>query len=162
MRGSGPLITLLPGFQVAVVSGKVSTSDFPRMPRRSRLKTLALSCLVFTWLVASLAPSLLVHLSVRSRILVAAAQTQVPMSSVTRALMRGQLCGVSSEVARAEQDLPEEQPAAATENAKVVLCLVDPQPVLFVPSRRDNPIILDEALASAEPTSPLGPPPRRV
>ncbi len=136
----------------------------PRMPRRSRLKALALFCLVFTWLVASLAPSLLVHLSVRSRILVAAAQTQVPMSSVTRALMRGQLCGVSSEVARAEQDLPEGQPAAATETetAKVVLCLVDPQLVHSVPSGQDNPIIPTEALVSAEPISPLDPPPRRV
>lgn len=132
------------------------------MPRLSRLKVLALSCLVFTWLVASLAPSLLVHLSVRSRIMVAAAQAQVPMSSVTRALMRGQLCGVSSEVARAGQDLPEDQPATTTETTKVVLCLVDSQPVLSVPSRPQDPRNMNEAFASAEPTSPLGPPPRRV
>ena len=132
------------------------------MVRLPRLRTLALSCLVFTWLMASLAPSLLVHLTVRSRILVTAAQAEIPMSMVTRALLRGQLCGVTSEVNRAEQDLPEEQPAAGTETVEVVLCLVDSQPTLSVPSRPENPRRQNEFSPSAEPRSPLGPPPRRV
>lgn len=127
-----------------------------------RLRTLALFCLVFTWLVASLAPSLLVHLTVRSRILVAATQAEIPMSMVTRALLRGQLCGVTSEVSRAEQNLPEEQQAAGTETVKVALCLVESQPALSVPSRPEDPRMRNESPPSTEPTSPLGPPPRRV
>lgn len=136
--------------------------DLTPMVCLPRLRALALSCLVFTWLVASLAPSLLVHLTVRSRILVTAVQAEVPMSMVTRALLRGQLCGVTSEVTKAEQNLPEEQPATGTEIVKVVLCLVDPQPALAVPVRPSEPRTGSEVLASAEPSAPLGPPPRRV
>jgi hypothetical protein len=132
------------------------------MVRLPQLRVLALTCLVFTWLVASLAPSLLVHLTVRSRILVAAAQAEVPVSMVTRALLRGQLCGVTTEVTRAEQDLPEEQPANGAETAKVVLCLLESQPILLAPVRPGVPRLQDDVASSADPASPLGPPPRRV
>lgn len=131
------------------------------MVRLPRLRVLAFCCLVFTWLVASLAPSLLVHLTVRSRILVTAVQAEVPMSMVTRALLRGQLCGVTSEVSRAEQNLPEEQPAVQGETVKIALCLVDAQPVLAVPSRPEHPRTRYEASASTDPAAPMAPPPRR-
>lgn len=128
----------------------------------SRLKTIVRISLVSAWLLASVAPGLLALLSAGSRTLLAAAGSAHEISAVTLALLRGELCGFAIETESDGTDRSKPQPAAESSPAKIILCLIDGEESLTVPSRPGTPASLVLLAVGLDPPAPPGPPPKVI
>jgi hypothetical protein len=130
------------------------------MKPRTALKSIALISLVLSWLTASMAPGLLVHFSVGSRMLVSAARTPGQISAVTLAMIRGELCGFATEVNEAEEKNPEDLPLESADTVKIVLSLVDRDSLEIVRPGPEHPHFRIQQAGSLLKQTPPGPPPK--
>ncbi len=67
----------------------------------SRMRSLSISFLIATWMLASLAPGILANFSVGTRMIVVAARTPNQVAATALAAIRGELCGMVSETEKA-------------------------------------------------------------
>ena len=130
------------------------------MRYRLTLKSISVISLVLSWLTASMAPGLLVHFSVGSRVLISAAQTPVRMDAVALAMIRGELCGFATEMTKAERKETEDPPARTADAVKIVLGLVEIDSIGIVPPRPDRSHPTSRTAEDFLRQAPPGPPPK--
>jgi hypothetical protein len=128
----------------------------------SRMRSLSVGFLIATWMLASLAPGILVNLSVGARMIVASAQTSDQMAAAALAAMRGELCGMVSETKKARDRNSEDQPVSEVNSPKVLLTLVEAQPALIRPTAMESLDRATDCTAPARALHPPHPPPRVV
>jgi hypothetical protein len=128
----------------------------------SRMRPISVSFLIATWMLASLAPGILVNLSVGTRMIVVAARTSDQVTATALAAIRGELCGMVSETEKARDRHSDEQPVGEANPPKVVLTLVEVQPVLISPEARELLERATDCKADVRTFPPLSPPPRVV
>jgi hypothetical protein len=128
----------------------------------SRMRSLSVSFLIASWMLASLAPGILVNLSVGTRMIVVSARTPNQVTATALAAMRGELCGMVSETEKARDRHSDEQPVSEVNLPKVLLTLVEAQPVLIRPGARELLERATDCRADVRSTHPPSPPPRVV
>jgi len=127
-----------------------------------RMRPLSIGFLIVTWMLASLAPGILVNLSVGARMIVVSAQTTDQATAVALAAMRGELCGMVSETEKARDRNSKDQPVSEVNSTKVLLALVEAQPALNRPAARESLERAADCTASVRASHPPHPPPRGV
>ena len=128
----------------------------------SRMRSLSVGFLIATWMLASLAPGILVNLSVGARMIVASAQTSDQVAAAALAVMRGELCGMVSETEKARDRDSEDQPVSEVNSPKVLLTLVEAQPALIRPTAMESLDRATDCTAPVRASHPPHPPPRVV
>jgi pyruvoyl-dependent arginine decarboxylase (PvlArgDC) len=127
-----------------------------------RMRPLSIGFLIATWMLASLAPGILVNLSVGARMIVVSAQTTDQATAVALAAMRGELCGMVSETEKARDQNSKDQPVSEVASTKVLLTLVEAQPALNRPAERESLDRAADCTAPVRASHPPHPPPRAV
>jgi len=128
----------------------------------TRMRSLSIGFLIATWMLASLAPGILVNLSVGARMIVASARTSDQVAAAALATMRGELCGLVSEKENASDRSSEDQPVSEVNSPKVLLTLVEAQPALIRPAARESLDRAADRTAPVRASHPPHPPPRLV
>lgn len=128
----------------------------------SRMRSLSVIFLIAAWMLASLAPGILANLSVGTRMVVVAARAPDQAAATALAAMRGELCGMVSETEKARDRHSDEQPAGEVNSHKVLLTLVEVQPVLISPEARKLFERTTDCKADVRTSHPPSPPPRVV
>lgn len=126
------------------------------------MRSLSVSFLIATWMLASLAPGILTNLSVGSRMIVVSAQTPNQVAATALAVIRGELCGMVSETGKARDRHSDQQPVSEVNSTKVLLTLVEAQPVLIRPGARELLERATDCKAGVRTFHPPSPPPRVV
>ena len=128
----------------------------------SRMRSLSVIFLIAAWMLASLAPGILANLSVGTRMVVVSARTPNQVAATALAAMRGELCGMVSETKKARDRHSDEQPVSEVYSTKVLLTLVEAQPVLVSPGARELLERATDCKADVRMSHPPSPPPRVV
>ena len=126
------------------------------------MRSLSIGFLIATWMLASLAPGILVNLSGGARMVVVAAQTTDQVTAAALAAMRGELCGMVSETEKARERNSEDQPVSEVNSPKVLLTLVEAQPALNRPAAGESLDRAADCTAPVRASHPPHPPPRVV
>ncbi len=126
------------------------------------MRSLSISFLIATWMLASLAPGILANFSVGTRMIVVAARTPNQVAATALAAIRGELCGMVSETEKARDRHSDEQPVSEVNSPKVVLVLVEAQPVLVSPEAKELLERATDCKADVRTSHPPSPPPRVV
>lgn len=127
-----------------------------------RMRSLSIGFLTATWMLASLAPGILVNLSVGARMIVVSAQTSDQAAATALATMRGELCGMVSETEKARDRHSDGQPFSEINSPKVLLTLVEAQPALIGPKARGSLGRAADCTAEVRTSHPPSPPPRET
>ncbi|MEZ5274852.1 MAG: hypothetical protein R3F07_00565 [Opitutaceae bacterium] len=129
---------------------------------RTPFRSIAVVSLVFSWLLASIAPGLLAHLSVGSRLLAAASTHSDEVAAIALAMIRGELCGLATEIEKAEGTQSDTPSAAEIPAAKILLGLVEGRTEISLasrPLRTAIPVPETHGIARGAPPKP---PPRVI
>jgi hypothetical protein len=126
------------------------------------MRSLSVGILIATWMLASLAPGILVNISVGARMIVASGQIPEQMAAAALAAMRGELCGMGSETEKARDRSSEEQPVNEVNSPKVLLALVEAQPALIRPGSEQSFDRAADCTAPVRASRPSHPPPRAL
>ena len=121
-----------------------------------------MASLVFSWLLASIAPGILVHLSVGSRLLAVASTHSDAVAAVALAMIRGELCGLATEIEKAEEKRSETPVTADIPAAKILLGLVECRTDIPVTSHQEKNAIRFPGAHGLDRAAPRGPPPRVI